>query len=146
METGKCRATVFFLSLLGAACRIPPPSLPAVTVPRNPDGTETRHVNAGQFASQAEVEQRLLTSIECPNYEIVGAGQSAEQRAEAFIGYAVAAWARSKKRPKAWEAQPFCCTWAWIFLAVLGTAETRHPLWACGAFLGGGTVVALLLP
>ena len=101
METGKCRATVFFLSLLGAACRIPPPSLPAVTVKRNPDGTETRHVNAGHFASQAEVEQRLLTSIECPNYEIVGAGQSAEPRAEAFIGYAVAAWARSKKRPKA---------------------------------------------
>jgi Domain of unknown function (DUF4168) len=45
---------------------------------------ETRHVNAGQFASQAEVEQRLLTSIECPNYEIVGAGQSAEPRAEAL--------------------------------------------------------------
>jgi hypothetical protein len=81
MRSRKRRATIFALSLISAACSVhrgPPPSLPAVTVQRNPDGTETRQVNAGQSESQAEVEHRLLTSIECSNYEIVAAGQSTE--------------------------------------------------------------------
>jgi len=81
MRNAKCHATVCCLSLLYAACSVPrssPPSLPAVTVQHNPDGTQTRHVSVGQRESQATVERRLLSSIECPNYEIVATGRRTE--------------------------------------------------------------------
>lgn len=78
MTNGKSRITVCFLSVLCATCSVPSPPLPTVTVQRNPDGTETRQVNAGRVESQAESEQRLLSSIECGNYEIVAVGHSAE--------------------------------------------------------------------
>jgi len=55
-----------------------------VTVQSNPDGTETRQVSAGRLESQAEVERRLLATIECSNYEIVAAGQSTEQHANTY--------------------------------------------------------------
>ncbi len=69
----------FLLSLLCSACSVPSPHLSAVTVQYNPDGTETRQVRAGLLESQAEVERRLLISIECPNYEIVAVSSSADQ-------------------------------------------------------------------
>jgi hypothetical protein len=80
MGNGKSGATVFVLSLLAAACVYQPPSLPlpAVTVQRNPDGTVLRHVSAGRGESPAEVERRLLTRMECHNYEIVAVGQRTE--------------------------------------------------------------------
>src|SRR5262245_56515540 len=80
MGNGKSRATLFVLSLLAAACghRPPPLPLPAVTVQRNPDGTVLRQVTAGRVESPAEVERRLLLSMECPNYEIVAVGQRTE--------------------------------------------------------------------
>jgi len=81
MRNAKCHATVCCLSLLGAACSAPrgsPLSLPTVMVQHNPDGTQTRHVNTGRRESQAALERRLLSSIECPNYEIVATGQRTE--------------------------------------------------------------------
>ncbi len=69
----------FFLSLLCSACSVPSPPLSAVTVQYNPDGTETRQVRAGLLESQAEVERRLLTSIACPNYEIVAVSSGVDQ-------------------------------------------------------------------
>ena len=75
---------VYFLSVFCAACSVPPPPLPTVTVQGNPDGTATRQVRAGRFEPQAQVEQRLLASIECPNYEIVATGQGTEQQSEAL--------------------------------------------------------------
>ena len=46
----------------------------AVTVRSNPDGTETRQVRRGPSEQDAEVQKRLLSSIECPRYDIVGGG------------------------------------------------------------------------
>jgi hypothetical protein len=51
----------------------------AVTVRSNPDGTETRQVRRGPSEQDAEVQQRLLSSIECPRYDIVGGGWGADQ-------------------------------------------------------------------
>src|SRR5262249_19311579 len=86
MGNGQNGATLFLLSLLCAACSLhrgPPPSLPAVTLQHNPNGTQTRQVYAGRSESQAEVEQRLLSSIECANYEIVATGQSTKPQTKA---------------------------------------------------------------
>ena len=85
MTNATRHATVCCLSLLCAACSAPrgsPPSLPPVPVQRNLDGTQTRHVSPGQRESQAALERRLLSSIECPNYEIVATGQRTEPRSE----------------------------------------------------------------
>jgi hypothetical protein len=51
----------------------------AVTVRSYPDGTETRLVRRGPSEQDAEVQKRLLSSIECPRYDIVGGGWGADQ-------------------------------------------------------------------
>jgi hypothetical protein len=51
----------------------------SVTVQSNPDGTETRQVRRGSAEADAEVQKRLLSSIECPRYDIVGGGWGADQ-------------------------------------------------------------------
>jgi len=87
MRNAVNKATLFFLSLLCAACSLhrgPSSSLPAVTVQHNPDGTQTRQVYAGRSERPAEVERRLLSSIECANYEIVATGQSTEPQTKAL--------------------------------------------------------------
>jgi hypothetical protein len=84
MGNGKSRAPVFVLSLLAAAClhQPPPLALPAVTVQRHSDGTAMRYVSAGRGESPAAVERRLLSSMECPNYEIVAVGQRTEPQTD----------------------------------------------------------------
>src|SRR5215510_171330 len=87
MGNGENRATLFVLSLLCAACSLhrgPSSSLPAVTGEPNPDGTQTRQVYAGRSERPAAVERRLLSSIECANYEIVATGQSTEPQTTAL--------------------------------------------------------------
>ncbi len=51
----------------------------AVTIRSNPDGTETRQVGRDHSDQDAEVQKRLLSSIECPRYDIVGGGWGADQ-------------------------------------------------------------------
>jgi hypothetical protein len=51
----------------------------SVTVRSNPDGTETRQVRRGPSEQDADVEKRLLSSIECAHYDIVGGGWGADQ-------------------------------------------------------------------
>ena len=51
----------------------------SVTFRSDPDGTEIRQVRRGRAEQDADVQKRLLSSIECAHYDIVGGGWGADQ-------------------------------------------------------------------
>ena len=67
---------VLIIPLLLSCALLRPAS---VTVRSNPDGTETRMVRRGSTETNADIQKRLLSSIECPRYDIVGGGWGADQ-------------------------------------------------------------------
>jgi hypothetical protein len=56
-----------------------PPRLPAITLQRNADGTETRMVQTSRGESKAAATRRLLASLGCENYEVVAVSLAAER-------------------------------------------------------------------
>jgi hypothetical protein len=76
MSTRDYAKGVLIIPLLLSCALLRPAS---VTVQSNPDGTETRQVRRGRSEQDADVQKRLLSSIECPRYDIVGGGWGADQ-------------------------------------------------------------------
>jgi hypothetical protein len=76
MSTRDYAKGVLLLPLLLSCTLLRPAS---VTVQSNPDGTETRQVRRGRAEQDADIQKRLLSSIECPRYDIVGGGWGADQ-------------------------------------------------------------------